>query len=355
MVYFAILLLIIFFSILGDVERESKAPILLYVIFTISLFAGFRNGIWTDWALYEDIFKYNFNIINDVETGYLLWNYIVGMFISDYNIYLFITYFLLMCVFSYVACKCTKEKFLYSFIILYSVYLLPSGGFRQFFAMNIFLLSLVPALQGRKNTFLITIILGGFIHRSLWLCFPIYFFLSIRLNLKKFWGALIVGLLLHYLDLFSLMIDLFLSYVSSPIFDSFVYRISLYNQMADEESIISIGFIRKIVFVLYFLYVRHITNKTNTEALQIFNKLLNIYIIGIISAMIFTGIFARMTSYFFYVECLLFPLSLQMIKNRKLRLFTIISACLIFIIVLNNKLSNFYPELFLPYKNILFM
>lgn len=355
MIYLAIFFLITLFSIWGDADKKAKTPILVCIILIISFFAGFRDGIWTDWALYKDIFKYNFSIPNDIETGYLSWNYLVNIFFSDYNIYLFITYLILMCIFSYAVRKCAKEKFLYSFIILFSVYLLPSGGFRQFCAMNIFLLSLIPAMQRKAKIYLIIIILGGFIHRSLWLCMPIYLFLSMKINLKNFVVIIIVGLILYNLSILNFAIDMFLKYASSPLFSSFIYRINMYNQMTEEESILSIGFIRKVVFVLYFLYVRHITCKKNPDTLIIFNKLLNVYIIGLISTMIFTGTFMRIASYFSYVECLLFPLSLQMIKKRDLRILITITVCIIFIIILDNKLSNFYPHLFIPYKNILFV
>lgn len=355
MIYFVILLFIILFSIWGDGDKEVKTPMLVCIILMISFFAGFRDGIWTDWDLYKDIFLYNFSIPKDTEIGYLLWNYIVSIFFQDYNIYLFITYLILMCMFSYVVRKCSKGKFLYSFIVLYSVYLLPSGGFRQFCAMNIFLLGLMSAIQGKVRAYLIIIILGGLIHRTLWFCLPIYYALNATITLKKFAAIMIIGFILHNLNVIGFAIDLFLSHASSPLLSSFVYRINLYNNITDEESIVSIGFIRKIVFVLYFLYVRHISSIKNTETLQIFNELLNIYIIGLVSTMIFTGMFARIASYFSYVECLLFPLSLQMINNRHLRILTIVTACLMFMILLNNKLSNFYPELFIPYKSVLFL
>ena len=328
--------------------RNRHANISIYAFILMALltfFASARNDNWTDWDLYKVFFIENINANRDFEIGYAYWNYLIHHITDNYNLFLAISYGLLSYVFFLTSRFFCKSKYLYSFLVFYSLFFLSSGGFRQYHAEHFFILSLYFLFRKKYYYAAFFFVLGGLFHRTLYLCAPFVFFMAFTFDNKRFLTFLIVGFAMYYLNVFEIILSLVFPILGLGGLESFLFRVNFYVNAGVEFSLLSIGFFRKVLFAMFYLYIQ----KRIEYRDDIFSKLLSLYIIGIFVSMVLPGTFGRFANFFFFIECFLLPRSLLYLNNP-LR----IRICWIVVVVLYisfaHRLISFYPELFLPYN-----
>ena len=359
MIYYLIFFIILIFVLLGeDIRTTQKDRVALSIIciIIIALFSGLRDKLWTDWDMYHDFYLHPEKFYNDFEYGYVIWNKFIHLFTESYNIFLCISYIVLLVLFYHTCYTINKRYILISFILLYGIYILPSSGFRQYIAMNIFFYSLLYAIKRNLKIYLLIIGLALMFHRTILFCIPLFWLYGKHIDIKKFIILMIIGISLHSLNIFENLISLTLEKLtgtSSLFISSFKNRITIYNTGMEEESLISIGFLRKILFAFFFLLInkKMLTNLLyNQKEIEIHTFLTNIYIIGIFLSTFIYGIFSRVEIYFYFTECCLVPLSCSYITNIKIKYAVLSSLLAILAFMFIYKLNTFYPELYIPYR-----
>ena len=106
MIYFIVFFVLLLVIFLSETVRTSKlnrnrlrcsCGVLLAII--LILLAGLRYNNWTDWDMYYNYFKKGTNTSNDIEIGYKYWNLVVFSFIQNYNVFLLLSYGVLLSIF----------------------------------------------------------------------------------------------------------------------------------------------------------------------------------------------------------------------------------------------------------------
>ena len=356
MIYYIVFLVIAFFVLYDVYELPSQRFVDSQAYITASmlvLLAGLRWNCWSDWDNYYYCFIDNGESEIDLEIGYLLWNKFVFLFSHNYTVYLLISYSILLGSFLYLSRKYSNCFYVSTFLLIYVVYLLPSGGFRQFIALFFFLLSLSYAIENKIAKSFCLLLIGSMVHRSLLLCLPVLYIVKKDFVQKHFWLLLIIALGISQLGLFMLLIEKILSTLVDDIFASYTSRMLLYTKDGIEDNLINFTLLRHLAFAVFFIYVY----KTGTEykedtGLIIFKKFLNIYLLGVLLSIVLIGQFDRLAAYFISSECILFPMSYQYIKFPGKRIILTLSLVLFMLVLLTYKLNTFYPELFIPYRSI---
>lgn len=325
---------------------SSFAILIMAILVT---FASVRTNNWTDWDLYNGFFKENLKANRDFEIGYAYWNYLIFYITDNYNLFLAISYSLLAYIF-YISSKFfCKKKYLYSFLILYSLFFLSSGGFRQFHAEHFFIISILFLFKKKYYHATFIFLLGGLFHRTLYLCAPFGLVMALTFNYRKFVIILANGVVLFYLNVFERLLGVALPILGLGGLESYLLRVNLYTSDDVEFSLLSIGFFRKVIFAFFYLYVQ----KTNNYHDVIFNKLLSLYICGIFISMVLPGTFGRFANYFFFLECFLLPRAFLNIDSMLRIRFCWIAIAILYV-SFTHRLMSYYPELFIPYNIVFF-
>ena len=361
MIYYIILILIVFFTFLGS-DFSTTAPksgnivIACFMVIIIVLFAGLRDGVWTDWEPYRYTF-YNLKILdNDNEAGFVLWNKIIRSLGFDYNEYLIISYSILLAVFLYTSYSVSHVFYLFSIVFLYTIYLLPSGGFRLFIAENLVLLSFSKLIRKRYFQYFFFILLAGFFHRTAWICFPVFLLQKMNVNFKYLVVLIIVGLILKELNVFQFASDRMIENITSESLGSVTYRLNYYSDY-DESSIFNVTFLRRFIQCILFVYLFHLCRKrngTDKEKIKIIRPLISIYIVGLVIAIVVPGQFSRITGYFVISECIIVPLLIELVWKGNYKINLALFFLIILVSAFIHKLFTFYPDHFIPYKSVLF-
>lgn len=362
MIYYILFFIIAFFSVLGEDYRITKNRQILFastLIILIALFAGLRDAVWTDWDLYKGFYTHPQHYDNDFEWGYVWWNRLLKKLTFSYNAYLCVSYTLLLSLYYYCCYRINQQHTLFSFLILYSVYLLPSSGFRQYIAMNIFLYSLIYAAQRDLKKYLLLIGIAFLFHRTILFVIPTYWLFAKNISLKYFCILILLGISLSSLNIFDNIIDYILERFAGTnalMLNSFKNRIALYSANMEQENLLNIGLLRKIAFSLCFIHIyKNIrdTKMYSKDEISRYSFFINIYITGVFLSTFIYGIFSRVECYFYIVECFIIPLSIIYIRSKRKRIIFMVSLIIILGVMFFWKLKTFYPESFIPYRNIL--
>ena len=333
-------------------EYMQKHAYILTVM--LVLLAGLRWEIWTDWDNYYDCFVNNGDSEIDFEIGYVLWNRFINVFSDSYTVYLLVSYGLLLTIFLFLV-KCFSESYyIVSFLIFYTIYLLPSGGFRQFVATFFFLIAVYCVVGNRIKNAILFIIVGSMIHRSLLLCLPFLFFYDKEFIIKRFWWLLVIAIGISQMGIFMMLINLVLSIFVDERYVSYTSRILLYTSDDVDDGIFNFTFLRHVIFAVFFLffYKIGINNEEGYDMIK-YKRVLNLNLIGVLMFVVLVGQFERLAAYFISTECLLLPMSYHCMKSKETRIRFTLFLVLLMGFMLVYKMLTYYPELFVPYNNVI--
>lgn len=331
--YFVVFFIILFCSIISSFVRSKFTKGLLCVIpaMSICLLGGLRWEIWTDWPMYYKIFLKPFDVIQDFEIGYIWVNQLLSGFGLNYSAFLILYYVVLVLVLIKISSEYSKDYYPLVFVVYFCLFLLTSGGMRQHIALFFFLWSLKYIVNRKLVDFLMVIILGSFFHRTILFFVPFYWLARLELSIWLIGISLCIGFVFAKLDIMTKTIGCLLD--SFGVGGSFMRRVDFYSSMNHSVVVGGIGTIRKIFFLgvnFFSCYCykykgfKSFFMETNDNYLNAYKKILTIYFIGVVLSLFIYGIFGRMLTYMYFVECLLFPLLLGTVKFKYRILTTIV-------------------------------
>ncbi|MBC8770462.1 EpsG family protein [Arenibacter sp. BSSL-BM3] len=215
------------------------------------------------------------------------------------------------------------------FFITYGFYFYSFNGVRQAVAMSALAVAVMYAQERKIFHFFGIILLGGLMHKSLFLFFPLYFLIH-RIKLPHyFWYiAFVIGLILHFIPL-ARFIDI--SFISEILSGSQIDYSGFAESMdSNEVGGLTLGYLVRVAIGFLILSYYNKLIKFNKNYLPYYNLAL----IGIVLYNAFSHVLviARLNNYFlfFNIFCLAFIIHYLYFEKQKL----IIHSILVFFLIL---------------------
>tara|TARA_R110002051_G_scaffold325442_1_gene427868 strand:+ start:1022 stop:2131 length:1110 start_codon:yes stop_codon:yes gene_type:complete len=340
-VYFSTLFLSVVFTKMGfnkqTLKRNYRGQVLfvLLALLVLVIVSGLRYNVGKDYQGYSYLYLeqpyYDDAIGMEIEYGFILivdtLNAIGLEVWAFFTLTAFITYFLLFYSFK------NYKSLLYLgvfFFITYGFYFFSFNGVRQALAMCALALAVAFIQEKKIFSFLGTILIGGLIHKSLFLFLPLYFVLDrIRLSKYIWYGAFIISLGLHFLPLASILnISTFFSVMEDSQID-YSNFLEAANSDLKVTGAITLGFLARVgVGFIVLVYYEKLT-KLNPYYLPYFTlSLIGIFVYNSFSTIHFIG---RINNYFllFHIFTLAFIIDYLFRSKQKLIANTILLYFLI--------------------------
>ena len=184
-------------------SKRFSVFILIINILALSFFAAARNkSVGTDLSVYGiDVFSNPFKI-ERIESGYSLLNYIIRLFTTNFNVFLFVHQAILSTLITIIAYREKKEKntplCLFSFAYILIWYCVSFNILRQSIALVILLSSFKYLERGENKKYAISCIFASFFHQSSLIyiaVIPIYKIIGKKLKLRTALLTIIFALL----------------------------------------------------------------------------------------------------------------------------------------------------------------
>ncbi|MCM4163337.1 MULTISPECIES: EpsG family protein [unclassified Arenibacter] len=315
-------------------KNDKGQRLFVFIAFLVMvLIAGLRYNVGQDYVgytFYYDERPYlDQSIGMELEYGYTtLVNFLNDLNLevwSYFTVSAIITYFLL-----FYSLKNYKHLLYLGvfFYITYGFFFFSFNGVRQAVAMSALAIAVMYIQERKIFHFLGIIFMGGLMHKSLFLFFPLYFVIDrIKLSHYFWYIAFVVSLILHFIPL-SLFIDI--SYISEILSGSQIDYSGFAESMnPDEVGGLTLGYLIRVAIGFFILSYYNTLIKFNKNYLPYYNLAL----IGIILYNAFSHILviARLNNYFlfFNIFCLGFIIYYLNFKKQKLFLHSVLVFFLI--------------------------
>ncbi|WP_371291853.1 EpsG family protein [Bacteroides sp.] len=344
-------------SIIASLDIFSKKKryksLLWFICFFLLIFHdGFRWEIGTDWQPYYTFFQTCTDIVkSDYDIGYTLFNQFVRLFTDSYSVFL-ILFAIIQYIFVFESIsKYSVAPFL-SLFLYYCLSLPVLGMNRQFIALCLCLFAIRYIVSREIVKFLMCLLVAFTFHKSVVIFAPAYFLC--KSYPLKYYGLLLF--LVIGISLSGIINKLPLEYFALLGQDS-ADRMDFYADsfLKGDVSTSLVGSIlailKRSIWILLLLFFSKYIKKNEYYAIAF-----NLYYIALLFYILFNNtimqiIVGRGLIYFNIMEIFIVPFVLTMFKNNwgKLILFFLI----VFYGYTNLvKGINYYPEVFIPYKNI---
>ncbi len=359
--YIGIFLAAIFAGIAQKLGKNSNKKFkvnYIFWIFSMAVFVfifGFReSGIGVDDPSYETIFNSTAlnGVINEflnttMEPGYLLLNYIVSIFTSNFQVMIFITTLIPVFLY-YKALEYESDKismFWGVFFLGTILFIYFCGITRLFIAASIIAYGLRFVMEKKPIKYIIIVLIATSFHYSaIFMIFLLYFAMGEKENHKR------SNIKLFVLIAFIMPIMIFV--VSNYIFPNMGDRYSSYTQI--KSGTLSLDAFDKLPFILIAIFFSKDMLKNNKNI----DKYITIYAMALIISVysVFLDI-GRMQWYCMYSTCIILPSILEVLKKVKSQEYAVmyIPCMLIYGLLYSYvNLTASSREMMLHYKNILF-
>lgn len=357
MIYYLIAIIIISFSLIEIIQRK-KNIFILWIFFCIYvlliLISGTRNNVGIDYKSYENIFyniKNGFVNLSNIgfEYGYYFINKIVPSF------------WLLLLIIAIFSCS-LKLKFIKdnSEVIFISIFLYFTGYFlrfdmgilRQSIALAILMYSIKFIEKKNLSVFITVILISTLFHSTAIIFLIVYPLANKNYSLKKIYIILAISMILSFTSIGNLVYELIGIFNDSIIGEKLV----VYSQdIKFSYHLIDINMLKRGIFLIIFANV--IKNKYSNN--KKYNIYLNIYLIGVCIYYIFKSVAIisdRGSTYFNFIEILLFPIILKAYKNFIIK-FLIIALIIVYgffnlsTTINSSKIESINNRPYVPYNS----
>lgn len=378
-VYFIInglILSCVLFEVFHVNTRIKKRIMLFWSVF-LSLFAGLRWGVGTDWEQYYSIFQecnllnvfsYNRNAHGGLEWLFVFINAIIKLIFEQFWIYNLIICSFIQFTHYYVLKKICPNRFLLAYCILYTAdtsYFAVRSQLGVAISMWLFLI-LKKAIEDKTNVSksinkkhirdyikYFTVCYASFsVHMQSVLFFPIYWIGKIRMK----W-YICIGLLSSFFILSYVYQDYFILF-SHFLGGDLGSKAAFYTgyEFGEGKGRGVANYLLDLLFLSAFLLVRHNTGKEKNEW---YNLLLNIFILQSGILMIFSGgmtDLSRLAMQFALARALLIVSVIDFLDRFQYKLLLMISWAFVlsYLIYRYNGLDSWYYfyDTNVPYRTI---
>lgn len=350
-IYLSTIFLFFLFAVFEQYSKDIRLKkLLLALTYLVSVFVvGLRWETGTDWipyiATFESASSFKRAIAENIgmEKGYLLSNWIVRLFTSNYTVYLLLHASIFYYCILYGLVKYTKYPQV-AFMCIFSESLGVVGSNRQLLALAIIFYSLTWAYH-RKPKFFLIVLLALQLHTTA-LISGIFYFFNKHIAVK--W-ILVVILISAVIGLTPIPKMLFggISNIGASASD----KVAAYMNGKASSQLSILGVVRRITLLGLFLYFR-----SNRERIvDYYNFFLNAFSFSLLIYLLFSSslliLVNRGSLYFNISQGILLSYLLYTIKRPDTRLMFTLILFLLCIALMYQSISS-YPDEFDPYKGI---
>jgi len=349
--YIMTLVTLIFFSIFEFVKKNSTKLFLYFLpVSLLIMIGGLRYGISSDYFHYREMFLH----INEksswssffVEYGFLWMNYFFSSISTSFEFFIFCFCFVSVFLKSKLIFKYCDYPF-FGLILYFTFYFLldDMGAIRRGFACAFVIASFFSSFDKKYFISIFLIFIAINIHLSALFCVPFIFINNYKSTFKSFLIFLALSLLLGYL--FDNFYDTLIAYDNELlVYQKFIAYFD--SGFEFQSNVYEIGLFFRIILVLFLLKYKSLFNEN-----MYFDKMLNLYIVGIYVLIIFSKftIFSSVVIYFKFFEIFLIPLLISKVTRRN-RVY-LASFFLIYTIFSLYRLTNSPLSDFQFYNNII--
>lgn len=326
--------------------RKSQNGYLFFIFFAfliLVLIAGLRYNVGKDYQGYSYLFNeqpyYDNTIGVEIEYGFVI---IVDMLNSlglevwtFFTLSAFITYSLLFYSFKNYKSLLYLGVFVF---ITYGFYFFTFNGVRQAVAMCALLLAVTFIQERKLYHYFCVILLGGLMHKSLFLFLPLYFILNkIRLSEYIWYGAFIISLVLHFIPLNSIM-------NISAIFEIFSNTQVDYSSFLEDTDELNVagsltnGYLSRVMAGFFVVVYYGKLTKLNANYFPYFTmSLIGIIVYNSFSTIHFIG---RINNYFLLFHVFTFAFIINYLYKSKRDIIAHAIVCFLLVIFYYNIQKN---------------
>ena len=335
-------------------NKTLKNGMILFFGGIFILFAGLRWETGTDWDNYLNAF----NSIQNAEFGESGYEFFYELLLrfsmllsSKYTLVTFLTAIIIFTLTTTTIKKYSPYP-LFSLLLLLSYSINSIGfGYRQDLAISICFFSTYFILKRKLFLFFSLVLIATLFHQSAIIFFPAYW-------VSRFvWNKKTIIYLTILIIIFYFLISK-IGYIASIYSQSAAYKVSNYNEMSQEESLMGNdnpitlllrGIFNRILIIVPPVIVL-LNNKTrNSYLLYIFNIMLFGFVLFILLSPL-GYVFLRFTRYYEVYQIILIPLAIYFSKP-KIRLF-LISIYLVYCLFKFSFVLIFDKNVYVPYQTI---
>lgn len=336
--------------------RTNVFAFFLYVFIVIQI--GLRWETGTDWPPYLENFE-RINTYTDVleyvligfEIGYSFFVLILKRQFDSYSVFLLIHAIIFYAIIFRTARKYSPYLFV-SLMFFYATNLGYVGSNRQLLAVIICLWGLDFVFEKKPYKFMATIAFAFLFHTTAFI-FGIYYFLNRNFKTSKVIVVLAISIILGFT---SLPFFLF-SNIGGVFGDVASLKTTAYLEGAKEtltdESLSVFGLLKRLLFFGLFTYNYSFLSKK----LLYYKVLYNGYVFGLIIYFLFSSSFLilvnRGSLYFNIMECFLISCQFLVVRKNVDKVNFYVLLLILSIVFLYQAIAG-YPELFDPYKGLLY-
>lgn len=330
-------------------DRRKTEKIFLLGSGAILIFiSGFRGDFTPDYRNYNNFFNTiktmsfkdlllgNINI----EPGYAMFNKLVSIFTSNYNVFLLIISFIIIYLYFDKIYRYSPYAWLSVLLLLnFGSYYTSFNTLRQFLVGALLLLSMEYVYKKQFFKYCISIMLIFLIHKSVIIMIPLYFILRIKWNKLS-------HLLMSVSIAFFYVIVLFFQETFVDIATS-----TLYSQYALDTVYIDVGvpilaLLRPISILLIIIMLAKYINLEDTKELVWLNSTIILLLVSILSVNVV--MFQRFTYYFLPYMIFLIPTLISRITNKKIKVAFI--SMTVMLILFYGFITNVNSEYFFVWQ-----
>jgi len=337
----------------------GKTTLFLFISITIIL-GGIRWKTGADWTNYYNYFYNNQawdEFYGKFEISYAFLNFFIKKYFGTYTVLLFFMSFAVI----FLRYNTIKVIAIYPALSYYFFFCDNIGGMfpvRQTLAIAIALTSIYFIHKKNKKAFILITTLAVTFHMSLFIWFISYPLYHKKIRTSTILLLLIVATIIGMFGtkLFTLIVEATLArfQITGAISTKIqIYILGNYSDGSFSLFRMLLSFIKRLVFVLLFLFLR---NKLTHHYLYA-SGLINLYLISNIIYSLFAfnealAPMARMVTPFLFLEVLLFPAILKLCKHNYSKYILLYLFFFYGLMKLHSALTT-YPDAFMPYKSII--
>ena len=350
-IYLGTIFLFFLFAIFEQYSQDFRLKKLLlastYIISVVVI--GLRWETGTDWIPYLAIFEsasgFKRAIVENIgmEKGYLLTNWIVRLFTTNYTIYLVLHALIFYYCIIYGLVKYTKFPQM-AFMCIFAESLGIVGSNRQLLALAILFYCLSWAYHHRRK-FFITVFAALQFHTTA-LISAIFYFFNRHIAMKWIIAAILISAVVGLTPLPKILFG-GISHFSESASD----KVEAYISGKTSAQLSILGVVRRVTLLVLFLYFR----PRREKLAEYYNFFLNSFTFSLLIYLLFSSslliLVNRGSLYFNLSQGILLSYLCYTVKRPDTRFIITLLLFVLSIAMLYQSISS-YPDEFDPYKGI---
>lgn len=344
---------------LCNINYNKKIFIIIFLMIIYIIISGLR---WNnpDWIVYYPFFMNNYSLDGfwygniPIDKGFGLINFIVKFFTDEYSILLFILAIIIIGL---------KINFILNFsmfpllsiLFWFGTYMGDIFFVRQALAISITLIAFKYIVKKKFLYFIFWTVIASTIQISVLPFIFAYFIFHLKIKIRYLILGIFMSIIVGRLLDTSFLLNIAGILNIMPDADRLNEKLDLYmNIGTDDGDFLLVGYIRRMLFLPIELWAVTKLEKIDNRYRGCINLIVIGYIIYFLLGNVSPTIASRISTAFYFYEIITIPAIFLLLKNINIKLIFFF-ILLIYSLIKYIYIINLYPDIYIPYTNILFL